>query len=167
MVDEGEWHSSLDGIAHSQGSLLSPEEQETWFSLALLPGCIHAHPPWSPFLPLPPGHAAGGLGIPSALPSKRATRGGSVGPTREALSYPGTATCPPDSTDNSCTILPLLYQSTVFSRQLRYLAAWIPFCSYAPRFKQLPHNLLFHLRLLFGCLCPFQPGMESCPSSQG
>lgn len=48
MFDKGEWHSSLDRIAHSQGSLISPEEQETWFSLALLPGRIHACPPWSP-----------------------------------------------------------------------------------------------------------------------
>lgn len=29
MFDESEWHSSLDGIADSQGSSISPEEQET------------------------------------------------------------------------------------------------------------------------------------------
>lgn len=48
VFGQGEWPSRLNWIAHSQGSLLSPQEQETWFSLALLPGRIHPCPPWPP-----------------------------------------------------------------------------------------------------------------------
>lgn len=56
MFDEDEWHSSLHWIAYSQGSLLSPEEQDTWFSSSLLPGHIHGCPPWSPSFHSIPSH---------------------------------------------------------------------------------------------------------------
>lgn len=67
VFGQGEWHSSLDWIAQSQGSLLSPQEQKSWFSLACLPGCIHPCLPWPPSFCSKP-HT--GWEILSTLPSK-------------------------------------------------------------------------------------------------
>lgn len=105
VFGQGEWHSSLDCTAHSQGSFLSPPEQETWFSLAWLPGCIHPCPPWPPSTP---SHTQ----IWKSCQLYQASHMWLLWGSHQGISYPGDALqCTSEIlAGHSCTILPLPYQ---------------------------------------------------------